>query len=130
MVGSYVRKYMLQISESAAEHLNTLLEEKRALEGSENWGLRVYVEKGGCAGYQYEMKIDVGRPGDLFSEKNGVRVMVDEQSSPFLRGAHLDYCDDLMGTGFRIVNPQAARSCGCGTSFEPSAERREGAPAG
>jgi iron-sulfur cluster assembly accessory protein len=108
---------MLQISETAAAHLITLLEEKGAVTGT---GLRVYVEKGGCAGYQYEMKLDGLRPGDLVSERSGVQVMVDEQSAPFLKGAELDYCEDLMGTGFRILNPQAARSCGCGTSFEPA----------
>ncbi len=108
---------MLQISKTAAAHLKDLLEEKGA--GKET-GLRVFVEKGGCAGYQYEMKLDTVCPGDLVSERSGVQVMVDEKSAPFLQGAELDYCEDLMGTGFRILNPQAARSCGCGTSFEPS----------
>jgi iron-sulfur cluster assembly protein len=78
------------------------------------------VEKGGCAGLQYEMKIDQVQEGDSVSERDGVCVMVDEASRPFLAGAELDYCDDLTGTGFRIVNPNATRSCGCGTSFEPA----------
>jgi iron-sulfur cluster assembly accessory protein len=82
-------------------------------------GLRVFVEKGGCAGLQYGMKVDGWQEGDRISEKEGARVLVDAQSAPFLNGAELDYCDDLTGTGFRIVNPNAARSCGCGTSFEP-----------
>lgn len=118
---------MLQISESAASHLQSLLEEKGALPET---GLRVYVEKGGCAGYQYEMKLDASLPGDHVSERNGVRVMVDGESSEFLRGATLDYCDDLMGTGFRILNPGAVRSCGCGTSFEPAQENGLGSPSG
>ncbi|MEK0445939.1 MAG: hypothetical protein RLZZ399_1260 [Verrucomicrobiota bacterium] len=83
-------------------------------------GLRVFVEKGGCAGLQYGMKVDSVREGDLVSEKDGARVMVDPESAGYLQGAHLDYCDDLTGTGFRIENPNAVRSCGCGTSFEPS----------
>lgn len=122
---------MLQISELAASHLLALLKEKQADAGV---GLRVSVEKGGCAGYQYEMKLDTPRPEDLVSERSGARVWVDPQSGAFLQGAVLDYCDDLMGTGFRILNPQATRSCGCGTSFEPSApnapEQKQGVPAG
>lgn len=108
---------MLQISQAAAVHLRSLVPGD-APEGS---GLRVYVEKGGCAGLQYEMKIDQVQKGDFVSERDGVFVMVDEGSRPFLAGAELDYCDDLTGTGFRIVNPNASRSCGCGTSFEPVA---------
>jgi iron-sulfur cluster assembly protein len=118
---------MLQISEAAANHLRSILTEKQA---GTDMGLRVWVEKGGCAGYQYEMKLDGFREGDLVAERGGMRVWVDEQSVVFLDGALLDYCDDLMGSGFRIVNPRAARSCGCGTSFEPAPEQPVGAPAG
>ena len=83
-------------------------------------GLRILVEKGGCAGMQYAMKLDVLRKGDLQSEAEGARVFMDPDSAILLRGAELDYCDDLVGTGFRLQNPNAARSCGCGTSFEPA----------
>ena len=107
---------MLQISQAAAVHLRSILPSN----SPERSGLRVYVEKGGCAGLQYEMKIDHVRQGDSVSERDGVLVMVDEASRHFLAGAELDYCDDLTGTGFRIVNPNASRSCGCGTSFEPA----------
>ena len=107
---------MLQISQAAALHLRSLVPEN----APERTGLRIYVEKGGCAGFQYEMKVDQVRQGDLVSERDGAFVMVDEQSFTFLKGAELDYCDDLTGTGFRMVNPNATRSCGCGTSFEPS----------
>jgi iron-sulfur cluster assembly accessory protein len=65
------------------------------------------------------MRVDQVANGDVLSERDGAVVMVDEQSYAFLKGAELDYCDDLTGTGFRILNPNAARSCGCGTSFEP-----------
>ena len=68
---------------------------------------------------QYEMHFDAERPGDEVSEAEGARVFVDTASARFLEGASLDYCDDLVGTGFRLQNPRAARSCGCGTSFEP-----------
>lgn len=83
-------------------------------------GLRILVEKGGCAGMQYSMKLDARREDDLLSESGGARVFMDPSSAALLRGAELDYCDDLVGTGFRLHNPNAARSCGCGTSFEPA----------
>lgn len=82
-------------------------------------GLRIVVEKGGCAGMQYEMRFDVSGPEDIVNESEGACVFVDPASARFLGGASLDYCDDLVGTGFRLHNPNAARSCGCGTSFEP-----------
>ena len=68
---------------------------------------------------QYEMHFDVSKPNDLISESEGAFVLVDPVSASFLEGAALDYCDDLVGTGFRLHTPNAARSCGCGTSFEP-----------
>lgn len=110
---------MLSISASAVSHLNSLVQGAGggAVEGR---GLRVFVEKGGCAGMQYGMKVDEWKEGDMVSEREGARVFVDPASVEYLKGAELDYCDDLTGTGFRIVNPNAARSCGCGTSFEPS----------
>ena len=83
-------------------------------------GLRILVEKGGCAGMQYAMKLDLPLSGDLIAEAEGARVFLDAASAELLHGAELDYCDDLVGTGFRLQNPNAARSCGCGTSFEPA----------
>jgi hypothetical protein len=68
---------------------------------------------------QYEMHFDVSKPGDLISEREGAFVLMDPASADYLEGAALDYCDDLVGTGFRLQNPNAVRSCGCGTSFEP-----------
>jgi iron-sulfur cluster assembly accessory protein len=107
---------MLQISQAAALHLRSLVPD----DAPERTGLRIFVQKGGCAGLQYEMRVDQASEGDLLSERDGALVMVDAHSHAFLKGAELDYCDDLTGTGFRIVNPNAARSCGCGTSFEPA----------
>jgi iron-sulfur cluster assembly accessory protein len=83
-------------------------------------GLRILVEKGGCAGMQYAMKLDIRQNDDLLSEVDGAQVFMDPASAAMLRGAELDYCDDLVGTGFRLQNPNATRSCGCGTSFEPA----------
>tara|TARA_R110000796_G_scaffold7674_4_gene26183 strand:+ start:67 stop:417 length:351 start_codon:yes stop_codon:yes gene_type:complete len=80
--------------------------------------LRVYVEKGGCSGMQYSMTFDEERDGDLIVEQDGVRVVVDSFSIDFLKGAIVDYSDDLTGGGFKIHNPSAAHTCGCGRSFE------------
>ncbi len=107
---------MLTLTDSAVQHLRTLLEEK----GSPEKSLRIYIERGGCAGMSYEMTIDDQQPADYTAERDGVRVIVDPGSLQYLTGSTIDYCDDLAGTGFRIRNPNAARSCGCGTSFEPA----------
>ncbi len=126
---------MVSLSIAAARHLKLLLEERQLpaaplsassqgqLDGNEGAcrGLRILVEKGGCAGLQYTMNLDVRRSGDNVVERDGVGVFIDPTSLPYLSGAELDYCDDLVGTGFRLRNPNAVRSCGCGTSFEPSA---------
>lgn len=108
---------MLTITESAAEHLRGLLEDKDA--SPEEQGLRLFIEKGGCAGMNYSMKIDAPADSDEVFERNGVRVFVDPESLSFLDGSEVDYVDSLSDSGFKIQNPNAARSCGCGTSFEP-----------
>jgi len=110
---------MLHITESAAEQLRSLAAE-RSLPPTE--GLRLSIERGGCAGLQYDMTIGEKQAGDETSEAHGARVFVDSESRTHLEGCTLDYTDDLTGTGFRIVNPRAVRSCGCGTSFEPAAD--------
>ena len=83
-------------------------------------GLRLSVERGGCAGLQYTMKVDLPLPGDDIVERQGVRVMVDAVSARYLEDSEVDYLDSLADTGFKIKNPNAARSCGCGSSFEPT----------
>jgi iron-sulfur cluster assembly protein len=92
---------------------------------SKAMGLRIMVEKGGCAGMQYVMKIDAEKDGDMVVEEGGAVLLLDPASAQFISGSELDYCDDLVGTGFRLNNPRAARSCGCGTSFEPASSGAE-----
>jgi iron-sulfur cluster assembly protein len=108
---------MLHITESAAEQLRSLAAERGL---SDAQGLRLSVEKGGCAGLQYGMEIGDRQPQDDICDEHGARVFVDKASHDFLDGCTLDYADDLAGAGFRILNPRAVRSCGCGTSFEPA----------
>ncbi|MBA3881657.1 MAG: iron-sulfur cluster assembly accessory protein [Chthoniobacterales bacterium] len=106
---------MIDVTDSAVDHLRSLLELNNDAEGK---GLRVGIAKGGCSGLQYEMLLDVRQPADAVIERNGVEFFVDPESAKLLSGATLDYRDGLTGTGFQIVNPNAARTCGCGTSFE------------
>lgn len=80
--------------------------------------LRVSVNGGGCSGFQYGFSFDQARQGDdLVLEKDGAVVLIDAVSLPFLEGAVLDFVDDLIGQSFKIENPNATSSCGCGTSF-------------
>ena len=80
--------------------------------------LRVYVEPGGCSGKQYGMVFDEKRDGDLTTEMHGVCVLVDAVSAEHIRGSVVDFSDSLTGGGFKITNPNARQSCGCGKSFE------------
>jgi iron-sulfur cluster assembly accessory protein len=80
--------------------------------------LRISVNGGGCSGFQYGFDVDQSRQDDdVVVERNGATVLVDETSMGFLKGSIVDFVDDLMGQSFRIENPQATSSCGCGTSF-------------
>jgi iron-sulfur cluster assembly accessory protein len=105
---------MISLTPSAISHLKTLISDHPA-----GTGLRLGVERGGCAGMQYIMKMDQPGAGDEVVAQEGVSVLVDSESIVFLKDVTLDYLDSLNDSGFRIINPLASRSCGCGTSFEP-----------
>ncbi|MDO5369507.1 iron-sulfur cluster assembly accessory protein [Paracoccus sp. (in: a-proteobacteria)] len=79
--------------------------------------LRVAVLGGGCSGFQYDIRMDEPASDDLVLEGEGQRVVVDPVSLPFLAGARIDWSDELIGAHFKIDNPNASSSCGCGTSF-------------
>lgn len=113
---------MLTVTDSAVQQLQTLVHQQ----DDQTKGLRIFVEKGGCAGMQYGMALDHAQASDEVFEREGVKVIVDPESAGYLEGATIDYSDDLAGAGFRIKNPNAVRSCGCGTSFE-TADAAEGA---
>lgn len=108
---------MIRVTDSAAGQLRELLKTRDEAEA----GLRLMVEKGGCAGMQYSMKIDLPAPGDEVVQKDGVSFYVDAASAHYLSDCEVDYVDTLADRGFKIHNPNAARSCGCGSSFEPVA---------
>lgn len=105
---------MITLTDSAAKKVKQLL----ADEGAEDLALRVAVRPGGCSGFSYEMFFD----GDIATDDQtatygDVKVVVDPASSQLLVGASLDYQDGLQEAGFKINNPNASRTCGCGNSF-------------
>ena len=106
---------MIEVTQDAAQQLRRLLEEQKHTAGK---GLRVQITKGGCSGLHYEMTLDEKKAGDAVVERDGVEFFIDNESASYLRGSTLDFRDGLTGTGFQIVNPNASRTCGCGTSFE------------
>ena len=110
---------LISLTPSASEKLLGLMREKQL----ENNALRVFVSGGGCSGLQYGMTFDdETHPGDTEFEVNGLKVRVDPMSARYVQGANIDYQDSLMGGGFKIDNPNAVSSCGCGSSFRPQQE--------
>lgn len=107
---------MISLTPAAAEAVRGLLE-KRNLH-PKDYALRVFIAGGGCSGFQYGMALEANiRPSDLVAEFDGIRVVVDEVSIDYLRGANVDYIESVMGSGFKIENPNAISTCGCGSSF-------------
>lgn len=101
-------------TESAATKVSSLIEE----EGNPNLKLRVFIAGGGCSGFQYGFTFDEElQDGDIEVEKLGVTLLIDPMSIQYLTGAEIDYKDDLEGAQFVIRNPNAATTCGCGSSF-------------
>lgn len=106
---------MITVTENAATKVKELLAQE---DDGDEMALRVAVRPGGCSGYSYEMFFDGERAeSDQITDTDGVQVVVDETSAGLLVGATLDYKDGLEETGFKIDNPSAQRSCGCGKSF-------------
>lgn len=108
---------VLTVTQSAAATVKMLLEQRNI----PSHVLRVFVQGGGCSGMQYGMTFEAAPEAyDEVVEVDGVRLVVDPTSIQYLRGATIDFVDSLMGGGFRIDNPTAVSSCGCGNSFRTS----------
>jgi len=113
---------------SAAEEAVRNLFAQRNLEG---YALRVFIQGGGCSGYQYGMALENNiRENDLVFDNNGVQVVVDEISIQHISGSNIDYIEDVMGSGFKVDNPNAVASCGCGSSFRAKEEAQSGRASG
>jgi iron-sulfur cluster assembly accessory protein len=104
---------MIQLTEKAARQILSIVDD------ANSQGLRIFIDKGGCSGMQYNMKIDEAADTDTVIENQGGRVFIDPDSLRYLQGVTIDFTDSLTDTGFKIRNPNAKQTCGCGTSFEP-----------
>ncbi len=105
---------MIELTDPAIEEVKRLLKQEK----KENWGLRVGVTGGGCSGLSYTLAFDE-KPGDndQVFDIDGVPIFIDPKSYLFLNGLQLDFSNELLTGGFKFVNPNASRSCSCGTSF-------------
>lgn len=114
MLSDQTQTDMITLTPAAVAAVRNLLEQRNVPE----YALRVFIAGGGCSGYQYGMALEGNiREDDLQSVFDGVKVVVDGVSINYLRGATVDYVENVMGSGFKIENPNAVSSCGCGSSF-------------
>jgi iron-sulfur cluster assembly accessory protein len=105
---------LVTLTKAAAEKIQQL----QTRDNREDFGLRVKVIGGGCSGLQYQLMFEPETgEWDQESVQNGVRVLIDSKSAVYLAGATIDFVDDLTGSGFKIENPNATSTCGCGQSF-------------
>ncbi|MEX2243124.1 MAG: iron-sulfur cluster insertion protein ErpA [Fimbriimonadaceae bacterium] len=106
----------ITLTQRAAQELRSLIEAENKTQAA----LRVWVAGGGCSGLTYGMALDENKPedGDQQFEHEGVKIVVDGLSLQYMDGAQVDYVDDSMGGGFKIENPNATGTCGCGSSFQ------------
>jgi len=105
---------MITLTEKAVEKVKSLQAENDDAEGKL---LRIFVESGGCSGFQYGMSFDGKKEDDEVIEGGGVSILMDPASLDYLRGSEVDFDDGLQGKGFEIKNPNAESTCGCGKSF-------------
>ncbi len=105
---------VVDVTPKAAEKVMEFMKQ----EGKDNLYLRVYVTGGGCSGLSYGMGFEENPDeDDIVLEQNGVKILVDNYSQKYLKGANVDYIESLMGSGFKIGNPNVTKSCSCGHSF-------------
>jgi iron-sulfur cluster insertion protein len=104
----------INVTESAVLKITELLAE----EGNPKLKLRTFVQGGGCSGFQYGFTFDEEQTADDFViERTGMTILIDAMSMQYMLGATIDYKEDIMGSSFNIINPQAESTCGCGSSF-------------
>ncbi len=106
---------MVSLTSQAIKEVKRMLEEQHS--GQTNLGLRMGVKGGGCSGLSYDLNFDQKRDTDNEFDFGGLKIYVDPKSLLYLKGITLDYVDTLQAKGFRFINPNAAKSCGCGESF-------------
>jgi iron-sulfur cluster insertion protein len=105
---------MITLTQPAVERIREILEHDPSATGK---SLRLSVQGGGCAGFQYAFSFDAQQGDDTVVEQDGLEIVIDPMSSIYLMGLQIDYTEDLNGAGFRFLNPNSSGSCGCGKSF-------------
>jgi iron-sulfur cluster insertion protein len=105
---------LLTLTDAAIEKVKYFA---RTMPDSDGKALRVFIQGGGCSGFQYGFTFDEKKEGDNIIEQGGITVLVDQQSSTYLKGAKVNYVEDFRGAGFSVENPNATGGCGCGKSF-------------
>jgi iron-sulfur cluster assembly protein len=113
---------MITISDKGAEKVHEFLASQEA--DVSMAGLRVGVRGGGCSGFQYQLAFDEQRGNDVVFESHGLKLLVDSESLPFVRGSTIDYEESLQGAGFKVNNPNVVAACGCGSSFRVAEEEQ------
>ena len=105
---------LLTLTDAAIEKVKYFA---KSMPDSEGKPLRVFIQGGGCSGFQYGFTFDEKKEGDNVLEQGGITVLVDPQSAQYLKGATVNYVEDFRGAGFSVENPNATGGCGCGKSF-------------
>jgi iron-sulfur cluster assembly protein len=113
---------VITISDKGAEKVREFLASQEA--DVSMAGLRVGVRGGGCSGFQYQLAFDEQRENDAVFESHGLKLLVDSESLPFVRGSTIDYEESLQGAGFKVNNPNVVAACGCGSSFRVAEEEQ------
>jgi len=113
---------MITLSDKSAEKVHEFLDSQQA--DVSLAGLRVGVRGGGCSGFQYQLAFDEQRAGDVVFESHGLKLLIDAESLPFVRGSTIDYEETLQGAGFKVNNPNVVAACGCGSSFRVADEEQ------
>jgi iron-sulfur cluster assembly protein len=109
---------VVTLTDSAVGKLQEMVDGR----GIEESALRIYVKPGGCSGFSYGMALDAPKASDRTFDIKGIRVVVDPDSVSLIEGSEVDFVDDLTGQGFRIYNPNATTTCGCGSSFRTATD--------
>lgn len=112
---------MITLTDKGAEKVREFLA-SQSEQAVATAGLRVGVRGGGCSGFQYHLAFDEECDGDEIVESHGIRLLVDPQSAPYVKGAEVDYVESLQGAGFQVNNPNVVAACGCGSSFRVADE--------
>src|SRR5690242_12135333 len=109
------------LTETGAEKVREFLSSQGL---NETAGLRVGVRGGGCSGFQYQLAFDEQRAGDVVFESHGLKLLIDAESLPFVRGSTIDYEESMQGAGFKVNNPNVVAACGCGSSSRVAEEEQ------